>query len=145
MHHTSLPISPPNLTSHIDKTLDLPMQIAIWDITAIFAPLAREDTFTRRIGRHWWDGWVADEGELAFLVQPCPAADAGREELVLEGGVDYSDYGTMLVDEGNGDAEHGENMRVVYGSWEESVTVIVGQEGDDTVQRIDTPRWVFID
>lgn len=34
----------------------------------------------------------------------------------MEGGVDYADYGAVLHYEADGDAEHGEEVGVVYGA-----------------------------
>lgn len=52
-----------------------------------------------------------------FLVEPGTAAGAGGEELVLERGVDDAYDWTVLDDEADGDAEHGEEVGVVDSSW----------------------------
>jgi hypothetical protein len=41
-------------------------------------------------------------------------AFASGEDLIEEGCVDYSDGGFGVEDEGDGDAEHGEEVSVVY-------------------------------
>ena len=68
MHHSSLPISALNLSSHIEKAIDLAMHVPIGLVPAILAPFAREDAFSGRVGGHRGDGRVADEWELAFLI-----------------------------------------------------------------------------
>ena len=68
MHHSSLPISALNLSSHIEKAIDLAMHIPIGLVSAILAPFAREDAFSGRVRGHRGDGRVADKWELAFLV-----------------------------------------------------------------------------
>jgi hypothetical protein len=93
------------------------MEIPIRGIPPILTPLAREDAFTRRVRWHWRNAWVTNQGELAGLVEPGAAPGAGGEELVHEWGVDNTDYGTVIVDESDGDAEHGEYVCVVDGSY----------------------------
>lgn len=44
MHHTTSPIPTTHLRSHINKTLNLAMHIAIRNIATVFTPLARKDT-----------------------------------------------------------------------------------------------------
>lgn len=117
MHHPTPPLSPPSLSSHIQEALNLAMHVPIRDIPAILAPLAGEDALSGRIWRHRGGGRVADKGELAFLVEPGATAGAGGEELVLEGGVDDADDGAVVENEGDGDAEHGKEVGVVYSSW----------------------------
>lgn len=60
MHHPTPPIPPTNLSSHIDKTLDLAMHIAVWDIAAVLAPLAAEDALRGRVRGHGRDGGLVD-------------------------------------------------------------------------------------
>ena len=115
MHHPPFTIPTPNLRRHVHKALNLAVHITVRDVAAIFTPLAREDTLRRGVGGHGRDR-VANEWELAFLVEPGTAPAAGGEELVLEGGVDYADDGAVLDDEADGDAEHGEDVGVVDGS-----------------------------
>jgi hypothetical protein len=55
MNHTSFAISTTYLTSHIDKALDLTLEVAIRNVSAVFAPLAREDATFRGAFREWWD------------------------------------------------------------------------------------------
>lgn len=149
MHHPTLAIPRPNLRRHIYKALNFAMHITVRDIAAIFTPFTGEDTLGRGIGWHGRNR-VADERELAFLVQPGAAPAAGGEELVLEGGVDYADDGAVLDDEADGDAEHGEEVSVIDGS---CGVLIVGfclrlernEEGVSTVKRIDAPCWLFVD
>lgn len=93
------------------------MHVPIRNILAILAPLAGENAFFGSVCWHRGDGRVADEGESTFFVEPGAAAGAGGEELILEGGVDDADYGAVVEDEGDGDAEHGEEVGIVYGSW----------------------------
>lgn len=65
---------------------------------------------------------------MSFVQKGTPAS-AGREELVSEWGVDYSDERLALMDEGDGDTEHGEEVDVV----------------DGAVQRINAPCRTFVD
>lgn len=114
MHHTSLSTSPTYLRSQVQEALDLAVHVPVGNVPAILAPFAGQDTPGRRIRRH---SAVADEGQTVRPVQPGSAAAAGREELVLERGVDDADDGTVVENEGDGDAEHGEEVGVVDGAW----------------------------
>lgn len=149
MHHPALAIPSTQLRSHVQKTLDFAVHIAIRDISPIFAPLAREDTLRRGIRWHGRDRWIADEGEAARLVEPCTAAAAGGEELVLEWSVDDADGWTVLHDEADRDAEHGENVGVIDGSWDRVRYEIAGcgvaLGWQCTVEWIDTPGWLLVD
>lgn len=116
MHHPTFAIPSTQLRSHIQETLDFTMHISIGDISPIFAPLARKDTLRRGIWWHRRDRWIADERESARLVEPCTAAAASGEELVLERSVDDANDWTMLHDEADRDAEHGEKVGVIDGS-----------------------------
>lgn len=116
MRHPTLPTAAPNFRRHIHKTLDLAMQIPVRLVPAVLTPLAREDALLRRSRGHWRDGRVSDQRELARFVQPGAAAGARGEELVLERGVDYPDDRVLVDEKADGDAEHGEDMSVVYRS-----------------------------
>lgn len=102
------------------------MQIPVRLVPAVLTPLAREDALLRRSRGHRRDGRAADQRELARFVQPGAAAGARGEELVLERGVDYPDDRVLVDEEADGDAEHGEDMSVVYRSWSLVSTLPVG-------------------
>jgi hypothetical protein len=55
MNHTSLAISTTYLASHIDKALNLTLEVAIRNVSAVFAPLTREDAAFGSVLREWWD------------------------------------------------------------------------------------------
>ena len=65
----------------------------------------------------------------------------------MEGGVDDADDWAVAEEEGDRDAEHGKNVRVVYGSWLVLLTRLDGgcEGGYDTVQRIDAPSRLIVD
>jgi len=92
------------------------MHIPIRPISAILAPLAREDAFPRRSRWHRRNQRIANKRKLALFIQPCAAAATGRKELVCEGSIDNADDGLMRDDEADGDTEHGEDVGVVYGA-----------------------------
>lgn len=92
------------------------MHIPIRPILAILTPLTREDAFPGRIRGHRRNRRIANKGELALFIQPCAAAGTRRKELVCEGGVDDADDGLVGDDEADGDAEHGEDVGVIYGA-----------------------------
>ena len=50
------------------------------------------------------------------LIQPRAFAFASREGLVEKRGVDDADYGLVVHDEGDGDAEHWEEVGIVDGA-----------------------------
>lgn len=56
-------------------------------------------------------------------VQEGAPTAAGGEELAEEGGVDDADCGEGVVDEADGDAEHGEEVDVVDGAWRRVINV----------------------
>lgn len=92
------------------------MHIPIRPILAILTPLTREDAFPGRIRGHRRNRRVANKRELTLFIQPCAAAGARGEKLICEGSVDDTDNGFVRDDEADGDAEHGENVGVVYGT-----------------------------
>jgi len=124
MHHTALPISASNLSCHIHKTLNLPIQIAIRNILPILTPLARKHTTLGCLLRHRRH-WVSNQRQSSSFIQPSTLARASGKDLVEKGCVDDSDGGFGVQDEGDRDAEHGEEVSVVYGA----------------VERVDTPGW----
>ena len=63
------------------------------------------------------------------FVEESAAAGARGEELIGKRGVDDSDEWFSVVDKGDADAEHGEEVDVVYGS----------------VEGVDTPCWGGVD
>lgn len=63
------------------------------------------------------------------FVEEGAATSAGREKLVRERRVYDANEWFGLVDEGDADTEHGEEVNVVYGS----------------VERVDTPCWSVVD
>lgn len=116
MNHTTLPATRTQFRSQIHKTFDFAAQVPIGNIPTILTPLAREDTLCRCVRGHGRDRRFANEWELASLVEPGSAANAGGEELALEGLVDYADDGAVVDDEADGDTEHWEEVRIVDGS-----------------------------
>ena len=60
MNHPTPPIPPTNFSSHIDKTLNLAMHIAIRDIAAVLAPFTAEDALRGRVRGHGRDGGLVD-------------------------------------------------------------------------------------
>ena len=70
----------------------------------------------------------------------------------MEGGVDDADDGSVVDDEADGDAEHGEDVGVVYGSLPVSQYLLLVQVALffhlldlHTVQRINAPCWLLVD
>lgn len=128
MHHAALATPSPNLHGHIDKAFDLAPQVSALAllgirVSSVLAPLAAEHTALGGIGR---DGNALDQGQALRLVEPGAFALAGGKDLVQEGGVDDADDGNARDDEGDGDAEHGEEVGVING----------------TVKRVDAPGGV---
>jgi hypothetical protein len=68
VYHTALTTTSGAFGSHIHKTLNLAMHVAVGNIAAVFAPLAGEDALGRGVGWHGWDGGFLDEWETAFFV-----------------------------------------------------------------------------
>lgn len=98
------------------------MQISTRDIPTVLAPLARKDALSRCVSRHRGYRRLADERELDFLIQPGATTSARREELVLKRGIDDADNGSVIEDEGNRHAKHGEAMSVVDGACRASIS-----------------------
>ena len=105
------------------------MHIAVRRIPSILAPFTREYASTGCFLRHGWDGGFLDQGQALSFVEKGPATSAGREELVRKGRVYYSDEGFGVMDESDTDAEHGEEVDVVYCS----------------VEGVNTPCWGAVD
>lgn len=124
MHHTTLSPSSSNLSRHIQKTLNLPIQIAIRDILSVLSPFARKHTAFGCLLRHRRHG-ISHQRQPSSFIQPSTLAGASRKDLVQEGCVNDSDGGFRVQDEGDGDAEHGEEVCVVYGA----------------VKGVDAPCW----
>ena len=116
MHHTALPTPTSQFRRKINKALNLAMHIPVGNITAILPPLAGENALRGRIRRHRRDGRVLYEREPARLVQPGTAPAAGGKKLVLERRVDDAQHGAVGDDKTDGDAEHGEEVGIVYRS-----------------------------
>ncbi len=123
MHHPSLPASPPNLRRHVNKTLNLPPHIPTLHIFPIFPPLTAKDTSFRRLFPQRRDRVPHIRqpppgfGGMS-IVLPCAVVDEGGVGDVEHGLVDDADDGRPGEDEGDGDAEHGEEVGVVYGAVE---------------------------
>lgn len=130
MHHPALPTSSTNLSSHVHKTANLPPHIPTLHISPILPPLTTKDTTLRRLlpqhllrtihvrQRPPWFSWVSIilEGAVTSECRVC---------CVKHWLVDYA-YDRLVVEtEGDGDAEHREQVRVVYCS----------------VQWVDDPCW----
>lgn len=120
MHHPAFPTPPTDLDRHVDEALDLAPQVAPLAggrvrVPAVLAPLAAEDAALGGVGG---DGDAADQGQALGLVEPGAPPPAGGEELAQEGGVDDADDGDAPDEEGDGDAEHGEQVGVVDGAVE---------------------------
>lgn len=113
MHHTPLPTPPANFRRHVNKTLDLTVQVPVRRVSAVLAPLAREDASLRRGCGQRRDG-VTQEREALGFVQPGAFAAAGGEGLVEEWGVDDADDGHAGDDEADGDAVEGREVGEVY-------------------------------
>lgn len=128
MNHTALPSSAAKLGSHVHKTVDFAMHVAIWSISSILAPFAREDTFTRSVRRHWWDR-VPEHRELLSLIEIGSSSGASREKLFQKWSINYPDGCLAIEDEADGHAEHGKEMRIV----------------DRPVQRVHTPCRFIVD
>lgn len=125
VHHATLAPSALCLDSHGHEALNFSTQVALAcvGVSPILAPLTAKGAALGGVGGY---GRAFDERKALGLVEPCSFALAGGEELVEEGRVDHSDDGLPRDDEGDGDAEHGEEVGVVDGS----------------VQRVDTPCWI---
>lgn len=127
--HAALACSAAQLRRHVHEAADLLVHVAAQRVPPVLAPLAAEDAAFRRVGRHGWDG-VADERQTglpsAAVDLPGAEALAGRVGGVEDGGVDDADDGDAVEAEGDGDAEHGEEVRVV----------------DGAVERVDAPAWL---
>ena len=109
MYHSALPASPSNLGSHIDKTLHLPIQVPLRFVLTVFAPFATKHTTPRRVLRHR----LPHHRQPLCLIEPGTSPLAGREELAKHRRT-YDSYNRCAVDEkGDGNAEHGEEVRVV--------------------------------
>ena len=127
MHHTTSSRPSAKLGCHVHKTLNLSMHITIRDVSPVLAPLAREDAACWSFLWHRCNR-VSNKWQFLSFVQKRPPASARREELVDERGVYYSDKRLVLVDKGNGDTKHGEEVDVV----------------DGAVQRINAPCRTFV-
>lgn len=104
------------------------MHIAIRCVPSVLAPFTRENAATGRFLRHGWYG-IANEWESLSFVEEGAATSAGREELICERRVYDANQRFGLVDEGDANTEHGEEVDIVYGS----------------IERVDTPCWRVVD
>lgn len=105
------------LGSHVDKGVNLGHHVSAGDIPPVLAPLAREGATARRVLRQGRRR-VPDQRKPLRLVQPGSPPAAAREGLAEEGGVDDADDGASFYGEGDGHAEHGEEVGEVDGAVE---------------------------
>lgn len=124
MHHPSLTIPSTDFSGHVNETLHFSRQIPIYMIPSILPPLTAKNTTLRRLSRHGRD-WSSDQGEPLCFIEPGPSTATGGKQLVQHRGVNDADDGLVIDDERDGDAEHGEEVRVVHRA----------------VQRVDAPCW----
>lgn len=115
MHHATFTTAPADFRRHVDEALDLAVQIPIRRVSAVLAPLAREDTSLGRGFGQGRDG-ISQQREALGLVQPGAFAAAGGEGLLEERGVDDADDGLAGDDEADGDAVEGGEVGEVHGA-----------------------------
>lgn len=110
---------PPTFRSHSHKTLNLARHVSPRDISSILPPLTCKDTPPRRRGRHRGDGVTAERqpARATGVIQPGASADTGREHLIHGGGVDDADNWAVVDEKPDRDAERGEEVGEVDGSF----------------------------
>lgn len=126
VHHATLAAFTLRLDRHGHEAFNFPTKVSLAciGVSAVLAPFAAKGAALGGIGGYWC---ALYERQALCLIEPCSFALTGREELIEEGRVDYSNYWLSGHNEGDGYAKHGEEMRVV----------------DCSVQGVDTPRWVI--
>ena len=100
MHHSTFTISTTYLAGHVDKALHLALEISIWDVSAVFAPLAREDAAFRCTLRQWWDR-VPEQWKALSFIEPGAFATTCGESLLEERCVDDTNDRSAIYNEAN--------------------------------------------
>lgn len=134
MNHSAFAPSATKLRSHVHKTVDFAMHVSLGDISPILPPLTAENAAARRIRWERRDRvscerelltWFVGRRRRSAVVHPGAVAGAGGVGDVQEGRVDDTDDGNAVEAHGDGDTEHGEEVRVV----------------DGAIERVDDPGW----
>jgi len=120
MHHPPFTPSTPYLSSHIHKTVDLPPHIASLLIPPILTPLTTKDAAFRCLFGQDRLRTIDQRQPLPLfttimrIILPRSITNQGGVSGVQKGLMDNPDYRLGVQDKGDGDAEHGEEVRVIY-------------------------------